>query len=1524
MSLPSANSATANYSKTAIAIILLFVTSTTVAAMSWTNPSSGDFSFDSDNGQDDEYSNANYTRTGYDKRGISALTAGGVNADGSIDYSWSQGRYSFQNSTGVPVVADNSFASNSFSSDPTKDGKRIIDIDIAMGQQSNPQINFSYNAYRFNPGSYDYQGSHQQLTLMGMYGNFMIQEGGNVQAQPFVIAGSAGNNDHFQSGWAMGTALCPDNDCNGGPQTNRLLIQNGLMNLDNAGWAIQTDAVDQVFRYQLSSTNSQGVPHTDSIIEYRDGTCEGEDCWTELSKGETRTFDYYSARTTDTKGEDAEGATLENTVGVGIILKITDNTSTSATPMVTHLPLIYADGGTYTVANKSCEDTGSAYNVETGVLTACDKTLYPDEIEDFNRFVPTTNRLSLDANGKLIIESRVDTDYTLPGDVNHITFDPMHYYGSNQNHDGMTDGDWDFGVDRDGCYVYDYPCRYSNEASKNEFGGTSGYNQDDDWMEYVIGDGWCDDSDLGFFFWTQAYNAGCKVSSVTGASDHWNAQAYNDVKAAMPLIDSTPGFDGAVITVGLDMQTFMSQQHTGGWDTHTIDIQMQAMPYSGAGGQGWANAGSIRGWYDTCFNGYLDVYIVPMAHWNAINDEANDRAEDWHEASESRTHDYTDTINAAGNGDGYLVNSYLGDYYEMGTQYSVSGYNPSMNAYFYEPPANPSSKELEYWSQVGPLQTDSEMLLAINPHVGQTDWDTFDPGLRNSAGFEDRPDELDGTTFNQINDYWDIEGLDQSSPYFMTSQRLGTQFSDWCINDNMDNDGEAILTIDLSGSVLNQLDDMSLTEVVSAGFADQTDSKDVEFVLMLDPVGFGGVPQKEFCWVSPETNEGDGSAENDDNHIDDDQGYNTDHEFLEEIGNSNGVGRDANTCAWQAHDEHQNANTEGDVTGQPTAHFNTYFTPNVPCVNSIPDATSVNAAIPNPDGGMVCAFVMDTAWSVDENVKFKFMTNDPPTPPPQPQPPTHNDQDRDGIFDDFDDCPTIWWPYDSGCPPTQGGNPDDNDGEGDDADNDGDSESGDDDFPGYPKEENCQNPETPDDGTHLYEDNDGDGRIDEDPRNDKDDDNDGLIDEDPWDDCPNDGLDVIFDKTFPGSVDLVFYQENSEGERNVVTGSPMVTAENESGRASGNPNKVHNASKQQWSSITGAMNSSSVNEARNQYLILHDDYATPSVNCQGLMNNHQNVYVRINVQVFVPTDDPNLQVEHSLAPYLGMWVDYGPVNFDLNGATLHSGWNTESNPSSSDKPQSSTNYGAGLGVRDDVRKDLHLGEGYYAIVCQGSVSQVTATGEQVTAQASQVVEITAVELCSNGELPVPATPEGVCTTGGGGDSALSEGLSDFWEALTGSLLALGILILILAGAAIFWFIDMKKSAVATAILGLGVALAFFTQEVDVEVGTAEAIGTIAHLAIAGAIFLYAYNLDGETNPALLSLALGIIFLWGLVHALDGTLDGGLEIIGELSDSLIPALPGAAWAITVVAGLAFFFSTLVALNVVDDPTGILDD
>ena len=62
------------------------------------------------------------------------------------------------------------------------------------------------------------------------------------------------------------------------------------------------------------------------------------------------------------------------------------------------------------------------------------------------------------------------------------------------------------------------------------------------------------------------------------------------------------------------------------------------------------------------------------------------------------------------------------------------------------------------------------------------------------------------------------------------------------------------------------------------------------------------------------------------------------------------------------------------------------------------------------------------------------------------------------------------------------------------------------------------------------------------------------------------------------------------------------------------------------------------------------------------------------------------------------------------------------------------------------------------------------------------------------------------------------------------------LVAFVAGAAALWFIDRKNAAVGLALIGIGVASAFFVREVDLETSTQEVWGTIAHLLIAGGIF----------------------------------------------------------------------------------------
>jgi len=1448
--------------------------------------------FDSTNGIDDQ--GANNTRTQPTGYGGYPLTNIEVNSDGSVTRSLEMGRYTFPNSTGYMVVADNEFTGYA-TADPTTS---LLSVSMTPSSTSEPNIQFNYTGYQYNQGLYDYTGAALDMTLLGLMDKMTVEgDAAPVVVTDFKTGTATGN--YWADSWAFGTDLCDGDDCTTQTVDTEFRLQNGFGNLHQTSWALKTNSTASTLAYTLGMSDTGFVAsHNINVFLIIDGAP------VQLNAGEARTFT----------------ATAPGQVQS---FEIRDADDVNAHPVNSYLPLILGNGPDYAKTNESCP---SAYTANGTAAAAC--TL-ATQTAPFNGYVPTTNRISLSSTGVLMIESEVDATWLAnPGQDKHagltdITFDPAYFFGNNEN-DGSGTGVWKFGVDRDGCYAYDYPCAYSGESSKNEFGGDGGYNQDDDFFEYEGGDGWCEDTGTGWLFWTAAENALCKVSGLTSASTSmWNAQGMDSEKAFMPLMDTSPGFDGAVIEVTLDKSAFMAEQHSGGWDTHIIDIQLQEAGYKAVG----SSSGNARGWTDTCWNGYLDVYMVPNTHWKALYGQAAKRANQFESDGFPHQNGANSVAQPAtvGNGDGQLIDKWSGDYWRTGTQFSASGHDSNMDAYFYEAPNNPTSKELEYWTEVGALQPDSEMIMAINPYHGQSDYDTPDPGGSNWWGVWDRPDELDGSTFDQAWEYWDIDNIDPTSPYYQMSQTLGSQGpgdSDFCLNDQVQNaDGESILPLDMSGTMLNVMDDMSLAQLMDAGYITSTGSNDIKFTLLLDPIGHGSSAgnQKEFCFFSYETSSSAGSNVN----------YNGGSvgspkaDIWDAVGNNDGTGRHAEACIWDTHNVHSSGNVGGSVAGDlGTNMFNDVFTVSNPCTNSIPTSTAENSAVhPNPDSGMWCAITLDTPWSRDENVKFKFTATDPASPLPEPEPATHNDQDGDGIFDDFDDCPTLAWYWNNGCPPaTSPYIPPADDGDDRNADND-DADGNDPDHFNYPPQENCANPSTPDDGTNSYEDNDGDGLIDEDPFDEFDNDGDGLIDEDPIDDCPDDTVDLTFDKTFPGSVDMVI--ENAVETNGSIfwaygIGSQFL-AEDNSGRASGNANKVHNASFEDWQAISGSTASSAVLLERNSILIKHDagKNANLRASCVGLMSNYENVNMRVNVQVFVPTNNALLQVSHDEAPFLGMWVDYGPVNFDGDTATDHSGWNTAFAPAVDNNPQSqSSGGGDGMGTRDAALKELHLGEGYYSVSCQGSVQQTVAgSGATVWSHATTYQQIMAVEICDNGDLPVPATPEGACVQGGGSGDGTSEGLSDLWTAITGSIFAISILGLAIAGALILWFIDRKKAAVAASIFGIGAALAFFSVSVEMESGTADLIGTLGHLTLAGSAFLLAFRTDGPSNPLSIATALLAIGIWGAIHAVGD--------YGEI-EWLVPAMPGAAWVLVALGMTGALFAALVGLNVVEDPLGILED
>ena len=248
---------------------------------------------------------------------------------------------------------------------------------------------------------------------------------------------------------------------------------------------------------------------------------------------------------------------------------------------------------------------------------------------------------------------------------NHVVYDPATgYLGGQSFRSGNQDGaildntgftadgyistiqnSWHFATDRDGGAIYgygesaggycdenkDYPstsasftanfreqCRWWTSNWYDEVGLT---DLTGDWGNHKVGDGWCQSSGYD-------RNAGCRVQGIDTSSfgNHWNVEADMGL-ASLPLIDSTKDFDGMIVQMELPRYQWTSQVNRGGWEDVHIELGLQAMAYSPSGmlisdtSLQDTTIGSLLGaqggWYETCANGYLDIFIVPEADFHA-------------------------------------------------------------------------------------------------------------------------------------------------------------------------------------------------------------------------------------------------------------------------------------------------------------------------------------------------------------------------------------------------------------------------------------------------------------------------------------------------------------------------------------------------------------------------------------------------------------------------------------------------------------------------------------------------------------------------------------------------------------------------------------------------------------------------------------------------------------------------------------------------------------------------------------------
>ncbi len=1573
-------------------MIFLFVASTTLAL------TSGTYANDDRQTTDNEMSTTDYQGdvangfAGYADTGVYSQTST-PDANGMVTTQYAFGEHYFTkivDNVRTQQIADNSWdltGSNYVTENPANSL-----IDVKVGGGGVVDIQSTYTGYTYNAGATDYSGAIVATQIPGLFDNPMVAPTSGPTATPthtFETGTTAsclttGYTDvpgfHCgANGWELMLNMCADSNCSTSDHNSNLYIGNGVYSLNRVNWGVLTNITDSHLVYNINPYSSDLTTYTleDFEVQYR--TSASDDFSTLL---------------------DLENTPIEHRMEWRII------------PRGENISKNHPVGG-FTPHIKVCNENPAKVG---------------DQDANYNQTKCDTDAeqsTTLYRKGdSLIISVGLDADYLANNTMTDklLHFDPPLHFYDNMGSAGSTawtsadevdigngaDGNWRIGVDRDGSTFYDFN------------------NKDSQYNDYEIGDGWCGDNSVN---WDEG-NAACRFSPVTFANDHWDSNNPNDAMAGLPIFDTTLDFDGMVVEMAIDKGEFI-QNGRAGWNDIHLELGLQAIPYH----RTTSATGNIDGWFETCFNGYVDIYIMPEGDWLS-----------WYESAYWQ-YSYNPTSSSGFNDPWSYPNSQEWDiagdneigydeyWYSPGTTYNDDGYTRG--------PGDLHEMDLtgsNYWkhpyshSYGGTLQG-AEM--AINPFHYHHDASPTNPeglGTRlfnevfeNGGGIgsgNDRPgwgnqEYIDGThksSFDQVHDFWDINMYDSSdfpngprgeydagsgtlgasgafgpnsglSAYHQKTIRLGTSTTDFCYdpisttgstrndasgvaiepNNNIllshdSTSGETTLNIEIGNDFyapLTYAATRGTSELVDAGWLSSSADTTVGFTMLVDVRNKNG-PSSEVCW-------GDWGATTDE--VDD-------------------ISRDDRDFCLD----------EGSVLSRNDVDWST-FDSETSCVSDEPAATQSGQ---NPDKAFWCGLQFETAFSDRASIQLKAETapvNIAQDDDNDGVPNSHDDcantaantqvnlfgcpdQDGDGIADTDDPCPNDPLNACNNTPPAQEANcyngiDDDGDGWTDlddadcngkggtnDVDNDGifdmfdrcDRLNGDgartdkstytaqdhadwllnpqdylidsdgcpipigDGGDGHDYENDCPQNQ-PDTGIYAYEDNDGDGRIDEDPIDGYDNDQDGEIDEDWLDDCLYDGTDVLYDSQFTGSMEIILDHQDASGKWQ--SGGSGLIAENNSGKASGNTNMIYNAS---YEETHGAL--SDTNQAFLEQVV-HDDWMDSQLTCTVNGLSMQSVYMRGYLSVWIPNSELESEnrgnVNHPGGDgTTGNWMHYGKSVPGTMAASVsdYSGWAQTANGESHVASSTGDLSGSGHGILNDIIfMQPHLGEGYYKYDCVASY-QVTATsGQLVWAQGHATEVFGAVEMCEDGSSPVPAQPgTGDCASSSGG-SDLGDDLNSFWDYLTDALLALGVLILLLGGAAVLWFIDMKQQAVGVGVLGVGVTLALFVSNVELETSTADIIGTLAHVGILVGVLIAVMGMFSErTSYTVNALVYGLFATWFIVHTI--SLMGSDDMMEWVADSffadlIVPAIPIVALLAAIATTGMAVLNLVLAFNFVDE-------
>ena len=1554
------------------------------------------------------------------------------------------------------------------SSNNVLDSGKLSPLHMSIGIDSNQNILnplnvvFNYENYEYRPGQVDRGTSsdtmitinENDLRFVGWYdekisqSNFQQYQAQSLSNNAFVVPSMSSceeiaNYNCFMDGKDLFLPLCEDANCSSSDHNSFVQIGNAVQS-NNAGlWAMHSDVTDKNLVVELGLPTLYNETDEWGKIMYRDG---GSNEWLEFTPGNMITSRY---------------------IEIGFIYDqsyFTSKCEQSSTDADKRTWCIMPHDFVMQSPQAELLDTSTGINTRAQINTT---VLWPSN----------TNSAILSFE---VDHSTVNVNDPTNFTADYLVLDPSVAYTSNANNltyfrNGVFDGHssgWKAGVDRDGGNIYGYgqsagdgfafQWEEDNWYTSPLYDDLGFVDKTGDWGKMKVGDGWCGSG------YTES--AGCRVQGMGsgsfgfGIGGHWNMPADSGL-ASLPLIDSTSDFDGLVYDMEISKSAFMADSSAGGWDQGSIEIGLQALGYApiGSSAGSYSGLGDLvggeGGWYENCFNGYLDVYMVPQFDFD-----------NWY-GHATYGFPYSPTGMGMGGSGTYAGqatpydNVNPGDYSNINWEIAPDGdWGP--DEYWYEEIGSSNNDfslnsdsghdghtdgpeywsmdkdDADYWghpymSSTGVFNRGADM--KVNPFHGERteDGENIDdrelerigvepvytgyraPGAYNEA-------YLDGTydsSFNHQYDFWDINaypdtsGYDNSGnptgmydssvgsiqsdgsfkprsalgDYHLQTVRLGSDLADFCY-DPISNTGiarnnasglaiepdqnqllqhnsvkgQSVLNIAIDNndpgvywSEFGYAQRSTTTQLVQNGWLESSTDTTIGFTMMVDIRGITG-PNEAVCWGdwSTATDEFDGNAG-------DWQLYNPNQL----------IGQGSTPYLWPQSDRSSFCLDENgaDWNYGDGVPFSEYIG-DTPCLSDRPASGSQLGQ--NPDQGFWCGLNLISPDSSEPMITLKFAS----APHVEPV-----DSDLDGVSDDNDDCPgtpagaTV---DENGCesttplPPYGGYNDYDGDSVADIMDRcdlqNGYSNGYYDDWPWYTITNHTiylnSNPKPPVDsfgcpyynygilppggsgqnetnnggnlecttsqrdiGIWGWEDNDGDGLIDEDWSVDGiDQDGDGLDGEDPFDDCEDDGIDLIADVAFVGRLETTISQ-NFDGIYRPTNGH-LLTAENGTGDVS----ELYDANVEDYllsKQITTINNT----QAMSNHFIQTDNFRNVALQCNWNGPRIGNVLPIMQASLYVWIADSALQqvsgnqninttgihysdITNPIGSYLdpsgtgatGRYMPYGHFDED-NGANSRNshGWSYELSN------QFKVKYATPSVSANEVILEPTLAEGTYKFLCTAQIGNSMNSGQAYTTSAFTTHTFTALETCPDGNAPNPPTAYyGVCEDGsGGGGNVFVDQTENAFTAIFDSVITLAIILIGFAIGALAWFTERRGLALSVGLLSVGVGLSYLVSTGELS-GDAESIiryvgwggiiigstlsasriGLIAQLFTQIGLFLYllygVLNMDSSDYPlldmpfAFYIILLIITFITSISLAANaGNIKTGIDRLDEFYDDV---------------------------------------